>query len=385
MIVSKFGGTSVGSAENIERVIDIAKRKKEKVAIVVSALGGVTNQLIRCSELALENDSSYKEIVAAIESRHREAIEQLLTGDLREEATLHLEKTVSELNSVLQGVALLSDLSGKSAARIVSTGEILSSFLIALAMKEKGLHAVLKDSRELILTDSEFANARVDYETSYDRISDFFASTDAEVIVLPGFIASNEEGETTTLGRGGSDFTASLIANGTNAESLEIWTDVSGMYTANPKLVRQARPIEVISYQEAMELSHFGAKVLYPPTVQPALDKNIDILIKNTMAPEEKGTRITEKSNVNGSLIKGISHIEDIPENITVGLKVEQRTLLGYTEFGNNEGWWEIELDVKRGNQYSTLPPYDYFSPSSKAKLDAILKAVEREPGHYKS
>ena len=312
MIVAKFGGTSVGSAENIEKVIDIAKAKKDKVAIVVSALAGITNKLIEASELALDNDTSYFEIVDEIEERHKGVIEQLVTGDFREVAQQHLTRTLEELSSVLQGVALLNDLSGKSAARIVSTGEILSSFLIVLAMKQKGLNAVLKDSRQLIRTDSDFANARVDYDTTYDRISEFFSSTDADVIVLPGFIASNEAEETTTLGRGGSDFTAALIANGVNAKCLEIWTDVSGMYTANPKLVRQARPIESISYQEAMELSHFGAKVLYPPTVQPVLDKNIDILIKNTMAPEERGTRITEKSNVNGSLIKGISHIEDI-------------------------------------------------------------------------
>ncbi|CAG0909527.1 unnamed protein product, partial [Cyprideis torosa] len=247
-----------------------------------------------------------------LDTRHKEAIDALLKGDFKEAALQHLKETLDELKMILQGVSLLSDLSGKSAARIVSTGEILSSHLITMAMKQRGLKAALKDSRQLIRTDDTFQNALVDYEFTYARIAEFFASTEAEIIVLPGFIASNERGETTTLGRGGSDFTAALIANGAHADCLEIWTDVSGMYTANPKLVRQAKPIESISYQEAMELSHFGAKVLYPPTVQPALDKGIDILIKNTMAPEAPGTRITEKTKVNGSLIKGISHIEDI-------------------------------------------------------------------------
>ena len=312
MIVSKFGGTSVGSAENIEKVIDIAKQKKDKVAIVVSALGGVTNQLIRASELSLETDPGYQELVDEITNRHKQAIEKLLSGDFKESALQYLEDTLQELGMILQGVSLLNDLSGKSAARIVSTGEVLSSYLISMVMKQQGLKAELKDSRQLIRTDDAFQNAQVDYEFTYSRIADFFSSTEAEIIVLPGFIASNERGETTTLGRGGSDFTAALIANGANAESLEIWTDVSGMFTANPKLVRQAKPIESISYQEAMELSHFGAKVLYPPTVQPALDKGIDILIKNTMEPQAPGTRITEKDKVNGSLIKGISHIEDI-------------------------------------------------------------------------
>ena len=312
MIVSKFGGTSVGSAENIEKVVEIAGAKKNKVAVVVSAMGGVTNMLIEASELALDNDTTFMEIVEEIDLLHRSAISELLEGDLKEKALQHLSETLQQLNSVLQGVSLLNDLSGKSAARIVSTGEILSSYMIALAMRQKGLDAELKDSRELILTDSNYQNARVDYEETYQRIAEYFSGSENDIVVLPGFISSNDKGETTTLGRGGSDFTAALIANGVNAEVLEIWTDVSGMFTANPKLVRQARPIESISYQEAMELSHFGAKVLYPPTVQPALDKGIDILIKNTMAPEEKGTRITEQSKVNGSLIKGISHIEDI-------------------------------------------------------------------------
>jgi aspartokinase/homoserine dehydrogenase 1 len=312
MIVSKFGGTSVGSAENIEKVIEIAKQKKDKVAVVVSALGGVTNQLIHASELSLQTDPGHQEIVNELENRHNEAIDRLLQGDFREAALQFVQATLDELRMILQGVSLLSDLSGKSAARIVSTGEVLSSYLITMAMKQQGLNAALKDSRELIQTDDAFQNAQVNYEFTYSKIGDFFSSTEADIIVMPGFIASNERGETTTLGRGGSDFTAALIANGANADSLEIWTDVSGMYTANPKLVRQAKPIESISYQEAMELSHFGAKVLYPPTVQPALDKGIDILIKNTMEPEAAGTRITERDKVNGSLIKGISHIEDI-------------------------------------------------------------------------
>ena len=282
------------------------------MAVVVSALGGITNQLIRASQLSLQTDPGYEEIVNELENRHKQTVDKLLQGDFREAALQFIDETLNELRMILQGVSLLSDLSGKSAARIVSTGEVLSSYLITMAMKQQGLNAALKDSRELIRTDDAFQNTQVDYEFTYSKIGDFFSSTVADIIVLPGFIASNERGDTTTLGRGGSDFTAALIANGANAESLEIWTDVSGMYTANPKLVRQAKPIESISYQEAMELSHFGAKVLYPPTVQPALDKGIDILIKNTMEPEAAGTRITERDKVNGSLIKGISHIEDI-------------------------------------------------------------------------
>ena len=192
MIVSKFGGTSVGSADNIEKVIEIAKQKKEQVAVVVSALGGVTNQLIRASELSLEADPSYENILDELDTRHTEVIDALLQGDFKESAMQHLKETLDELRMILQGVSLLSDLSEKSAARIVSTGEILSSYLITMAMKQRGLKAALKDSRQLIRTDDTFQNALVDYDVTYSNIAEFFASTEAEIIVLPGFIASNE-------------------------------------------------------------------------------------------------------------------------------------------------------------------------------------------------
>jgi aspartokinase/homoserine dehydrogenase 1 len=179
-------------------------------------------------------------------------------------------------------------------------------------MRQEKIGVTLLDSRELIKTNNNFLNAQVQFKPTFDRINKRMENDDSDVFLFPGFIASNDKGETTTLGRGGSDFTAAIIAHAVSASLLEIWTDVSGMYTANPQLVRQAYPIEKISYQEAMELSHFGAKVLYPPTIQPVLDKNIPILIKNTLSPDDKGTLITEKSLATGSIVKGISHIEDI-------------------------------------------------------------------------
>ena len=312
MIVSKFGGTSVGSAENIKKVIQIVSEKKEKVAIVVSALGGVTNLLVKASDLALENDETFITVVDEIEKRHFDTIEGLLDHENQTVCKAEVAKTLNELKDVLNGVSLLNDLSDKSAARILSTGEILSSFIISQAMIQDGIKTTLTDSRSLIKTDDNYLNALVDYKTSYNNIISGVTFDQADVHIMPGFIASNSKEEITTLGRGGSDFTAAILANALSASMLEIWTDVSGMFTANPKLVRQAYPIREISYLEAMELSHFGAKVLYPPTIQPALDKKIPILIKNTLSPDEKGTLISNQAKQNDYAVKGISHIEDI-------------------------------------------------------------------------
>lgn len=312
MIVSKFGGTSVGSAENIKKVIHIVQKKSQKTAVVVSALGGVTNLLIKASDLALKNNESYQEIVDQIEQRHFSTIEGLLHHDNQTVCKAEVAKRLNNLKEVLHGVALLNDLSNKTSARIIGLGELLSSFIIYHAMLQEKLNVKLIDSRDIIKTNDHYLNAQVHFTETYDLISKSLSSKDNNIFLLPGFIASNKNGETTTLGRGGSDFTAAIVANAISASTLEIWTDVSGMYTANPQLVKQAYPIEEISFQEAMELSHFGAKVLYPPTIQPVLDKRIPILIKNTLAPEDKGTLITEKSLVTGSIVKGISHIEDI-------------------------------------------------------------------------
>jgi aspartokinase/homoserine dehydrogenase 1 len=311
MIVAKFGGTSVGSAKNIKKVIDIIAGKKVSAAVVVSAVGGITNKLISAGQKALKKDESYVDDLQTIRKIHFEIIEELFPEN-PEKIISFADKKFSELDEVLKGVFLLNDLSEKTAAKIVSTGELLLSYLLSEAMKASGMDADLKDSRELIKTNSRFENAEVNYEETYKNIREYFSKEKHDVVVLPGFIASDNDGEITTLGRGGSDFTAAILANAVNADVLEIWTDVSGMFTANPKLVKQAKPIQKISYQEAMELSHFGAKVIYPPTIQPALDKKIPILIKNTMKPEVTGTLIRENANGSDTTVKGISHIENI-------------------------------------------------------------------------
>jgi len=314
MIVLKFGGTSVANAQNIKLALQIIenKAKNNKLTVVVSALSGVTDLLLNASKKAALKDQSYKKYIEDIQKKHFETISNLVLETNQKHVFVTIEKEINQIKTLLDGCFLLGELSPRTADAIASFGELLSSQIIATALQEKISSAVFKDSRELIKTNSNFGKASVNFSITNTLIADYFDSNEAQVVLLPGFIASDEKGNTTTLGRGGSDFTAAILANGCKASSLEIWTDVNGMFTANPRIVKQARPIATISYQEAMELSHFGAKVLYPPTIQPVLNANIPIWIKNTFEPDVDGTLITNASEGNGNPVKGISHIEDI-------------------------------------------------------------------------
>lgn len=315
MKVLKFGGTSVGSSENINKVIKIVNNASENdaVVVVVSAVGGITDKLMNASSKAISKDLDYKSDFNTLKQQHIEIIDALLTGaSLENTKDIILEK-LSELEKLLDGIYLINELSPQTTDKLLSFGELMSSLIIFEAMQQEGLNVQLKNSQNLIVTDSNFTNAAVQFEETNANITSYFAHNDKLITILPGFIAKSEDGEITTLGRGGSDYTAAIVASALNANSLEIWTDVSGMFTTNPKLVKQAKPIQKLSYYEAIELSHFGAKVLYPPTVLPVLSKNIPILIKNTMAPDEDGTLIT-KNVENGSAnpIKGISNVNGI-------------------------------------------------------------------------
>lgn len=315
MKVLKFGGTSVGSSENINKVIKIVNNASENdaVVVVVSAVGGITDKLMNASSKAISKDLDYKSDFNTLKQQHIEIIDALLTGaSLENTKDIILEK-LSELEKLLDGIYLINELSPQTTDKLLSFGELMSSLIIFEAMQQEGLNVQLKNSQNLIVTDSNFTNAAVQFEETNANITSYFAHNDKLITILPGFIAKSEDGEITTLGRGGSDYTAAIVASALNANSLEIWTDVSGMFTTNPKLVKQAKPIQKLSYYEAIELSHFGAKVLYPPTVLPVLSKNIPILIKNTMAPDEDGTLIT-KNVENGSTnpIKGISNVNGI-------------------------------------------------------------------------
>ena len=322
MKVLKFGGTSVGSAENINKVISILDQqsKNSKIAVVVSAVGGITDQLLEAANLACDKNLNYKDTYNAIWSRHNKVIEGLFINSendktlQKDHEKLHdlISEKLKELKNLLDGIYLINELSPKTKDKLLSFGEALSSNIIYHTLKSRKLNATLKNSQELIVTDSTFNNALVNFEVTNSNIQSFFETDSHAIVLLPGFVSKSLSGEITTLGRGGSDYTAAIIAAALDAKELQIWTDVSGMFTTNPKLVKQAAPIVELSYQEAVELSHFGAKVLYPPTVMPVLKKQIPIVIKNTMEPEAVGTTITQEVASNGSPVKGISNIDHI-------------------------------------------------------------------------
>ena len=313
MKVLKFGGTSVANSENINKVISIVKENayKQQVWVVVSAFGGVTDLLIEASLQACNGNVNYREVFNNIEKRHVEVTRELIPIQNHGDVLSEVKKQLNQLESLLEGIFLLNELSPKTSDKIMSFGELLSSFVISEAMKYQGLDVAYKNSKELIVTDENFNRAAVLFEKTNKKIAEFVDSCNNEIIMSPGFIAVTENKETSTLGRGGSDYTAAIYASAVDASVLEIWTDVSGMFTANPKLVKQAFPIKNISYEEAMELSHFGAKVLYPPTIQPVLKKEIPICIKNTFDAKSDGTLIT-KSASNNFPVKGLSHIDNM-------------------------------------------------------------------------
>lgn len=313
MLVLKFGGTSMGSAEAIKQVVDIVKEKSKEssIILVVSAMSGTTDLLLNCGTKAANDDESYKEILKQIETRHLETVKALIPVQQQSSVLSMVKKLCNEIEDICNGIYLLNESSLRTKDKLVSYGELLSSTIINAAFNSNGIGSVWKDARELIRTNSNYSNAIVDFAITNQQIKDFVSSTSQKIIVLPGFIASDADNITTTLGRGGSDYTAAILAAAVDASALEIWTDVSGMMTADPRWVPNAKIIPSISYQEAMELSHFGAKVIYPPTIQPVLSKNIQVWVKNTFAAKDHGTVIENKSD-STNIITGISSINSL-------------------------------------------------------------------------
>ncbi len=313
MQVLKFGGTSVANADNINRVVAIVQEvlKKDKTIVVVSALGGVTDQLLQSGALAAAGDEAYKEQLQKIEQRHLEAVKALIPVAEQSSTLSWVKQRCNEIEDICNGVFLLGELSARTRDRIVSFGELISSQILNARMKADG--ATWKDSRELIMTDSNFGHAAVEVMVTEKAIRQYFSTASGSLFIVPGFVASDAKGLTTTLGRGGSDYTAAIFAAALEAQVLEIWTDVSGMMTADPRLVPHAKALPHISYQEAMELSHFGAKVIYPPTIQPVMKKNIPVWVKNTFEPLAHGTVIENGgAKKNGNNIRGITSINRI-------------------------------------------------------------------------
>ena len=311
MKVIKFGGSSVATPERINAVINIIKPYSQSdVAIVFSAFGGVTDELIQLSTLALEGNVGYKKKLEEIETRHLDAVRNLISVRNQSGILAQVKIQINELEDVLQGVFLVKERTLRTLDYIMSFGERLSAYIISEAMKDAGLAAEFLDARNVIRTDNQFGYAKVDFELTNKLIAEHFKFRDA-LQIITGFIATSESGETTTLGRSGSDYTAAIFAGALKVSSLEIWTDVDGMMTADPRLVKKAFTIPTLSYEEAMELSHFGAKVIFPATLLPAMAHNIPIWVKNTFNPSVDGTLISAEST-NGKLIKGISSMNGI-------------------------------------------------------------------------
>jgi len=311
MKVMKFGGTSVGSPDSLLLVKKIVENEPEPVIVVVSALSGVTDRLLLAADFALNGNSGYKPLLDEIIARHEELIEARVTSpDAILEVVQKTQQLYDDLRNILRGVYLIGDLSQKTSDKIVSYGERLSSLIISKVIGG----AQLYDATEFIKTNRQFSSHIPDLARSNELIRKTFSEMPPpHVAVVPGFISSScEDNDITNLGRGGSDYTAAIIAAAMNASVLEIWTDVDGFMTADPRIINSAYVIDELSFTEAIELSNFGAKVIYPPTIFPVFHKNIPIYVKNTFHPDAEGTRIRDiKPTRNGKIIRGISSIND--------------------------------------------------------------------------
>jgi aspartokinase/homoserine dehydrogenase 1 len=316
----KFGGSSLADAERFAGVRTIVRRasEEEEIAVVLSAMKGVTNQLQEAASAAEAGDPRYKTIIDELDRRHRDTIDALEI----DESSTGIRETVAaftdELRNVLHGVELVKECSPRIMDFVLSFGERLSCSLAAADLTSRGVAASMVDARKIIVTNDAHGNAAVDFPTSYQRTAhalhqDGAAAQEGHPVpVITGFIASSADGVTTTLGRNGSDFTASLVAAAVNADVIEIWTDVDGVFSADPRTVSDAFVVDRISVQEAMELSYFGAEVIHPYTMIPAVEKQIPLRIRNSLNPEAMGTWITHEPAESGRLITGIASIQNV-------------------------------------------------------------------------
>ncbi len=376
MIVLKFGGTSVANAENISKTIAIvtAAMKEDKLMVVVSALGGTTDLLLGAGRSAAEGLTDYKEKLKTIEQRHFDTIQNLIPVSHQSSIIFEVKRRINELEDLCDGIFLIGEFSPKTADKIASYGELLSSLIISQRLTSLGVDHKWTDSRDLIRTDSNYTYAAVDNKTTIAQTRKYLAENDAPLYLLPGFIAADEKGNTTTLGRGGSDYTGAIYAAAIDASRLEIWTDVSGMMTADPRLVPNAKVIPNISYQEAMELSHFGAKVLYAPTIQPVMAKGIPLWIKNTFAPSDYGTEIERKPRATGNAVSGLSSIDKVSL-----LLLEGSGMIGIPGFSKRlfEALAKEKINVILITQSSS--EYSICVAIDSASAERAKKAVDEE------
>ena len=372
MKILKFGGTSVGSVENVRRIGEIVLNQHDKIIVVVSALGGVTDQLLAVAQQAASGIKINGELVS-IRTRHEDLIKGLFNEENSIKTMQALQPLFDELEKIVQGVTLIGELTPKTLDKILGFGERLSSILIS-----RFLNVQLIDSLAVIKTDRNFGKANVNFELTYLLIADVCATID-HIAVAPGFISSAPDGSMTTLGRGGSDYTAALFAAAVHAEQLEIWTDVDGFMTADPRVISKAYTIPMLTYSEAMELSHFGAKVIYPPTILPVYQKSIPIHIKNTLNPDGEGTLICQsEANKKDHPIKGISSISGISLFTIQGLGMVGVTGISMRLFG---ALAKEEINVILISQASSENSISFAIDSHFAETarDAISLEFERE------
>ncbi|HCI54621.1 MAG TPA: aspartate kinase [Bacteroidales bacterium] len=314
MIVLKFGGSSVADAQLIKKVITIIKKyvySGDEVSVVISAMGGVTDQLLKVCKSITEGTGESEEIIRELEKKHLETASALIPVQKQPEVMAEVMSLCNELSDIVHGAQLLSEVTPRTRDIILSFGERLSTYIISQALKMDIPQTIYTDARKIIRTDSSFGMAKVDMKISNTLIKKYFDDNKG-LKVITGFIASNAAGQTTTLGRSGSDYTATIIGAATDAREVEIWSDTDGVMTADPRYVSDAKSIEKLSYHEAMELSHFGAKILFPLSLQPAMMKHIPVIVKNTFNPEHRGTLICSESNGSNGIIKGITSLKEI-------------------------------------------------------------------------
>ncbi|MCH2224018.1 MAG: bifunctional aspartate kinase/homoserine dehydrogenase I [Crocinitomicaceae bacterium] len=307
MVVIKFGGTSVSSKENLGRIVSVLEKKKENYIVVISAFSGVTNNLECLASSALENDVEV--LLEELRSRHFSIVQKLFDISSQTDVLLKVQQYINELEVLCRGVWSLQELSDKTMAKMQSFGEKLSTLIVHEYLLKSGIEIVLLDSERLIVTDGDYLNGEVNFQETNQNISNMIGASN---YLVGGFISANREKETVTLGRGGSDYSAAIFASAVSADSLEIWTDVNGFRSANPRLIENTKPIDSMSYEEAFELAYFGAKIVYPPSILPVMKRRIPVYLKNTMNPAHKGSFIGENSISNKRKVRGVSSLNSI-------------------------------------------------------------------------
>jgi len=385
MKVLKFGGTSVHGSERIKNLINLVQREKsenQNLVVIVSAFSKVTDELLKLSRYACRKDEKYLEVIGELKNTHYKAIYELFADNasLKESTLKKINNLFMELEEVVRGVYLLGELTNQSSDRVICYGEMFSATIISEYAKFVGVNAQFIDARNYIITDNSFGSARVDLKRTYSNIKNLH-SINNSVFVVTGFIASTHEGATTTLGRGGSDYTAAIWAGAITASELQIWTDVDGVMSADPRRVKKAIPMKAISYDEAMELSNSGAKVIYPPTIKPALEKKIPIRVLNSFNPEFKGTLIWDKTSDERG-IKGISSMA----GITL-IRVQGSGMVGVSGFASRmftclaNAKINIILITQASSEHSICVAIK--KDDTVAAKDALSSEFEREIKNY--